>query len=157
MKESVSICVYLWLKSHPDNFATELPPPFCPLSLCVCRGARCPGSKSGLPVPRQPLVPGPDRNRDGTAQYRDESLDFLRRRTVTAVHVARQTDEDEIDFLLHQQGFSRSRKPRTARPGMNSNGWAMVLVSSLTATPMRLVPWSRARMRMELSRPQTTF
>src|SRR5579862_1085473 len=53
--------------------------------------------------------------------------------------------------------FNRSRKPANGSARMYSSGWAIVLVSSLTATPMRLVPWSRARMRMELSRPQTTF
>ena len=35
---------------------------------------------------------------------------------------------------------SRSRKPANGSAGMYSSGCAMVLVSSLTATPMRLLP-----------------
>ena len=30
---------------------------------------------------------------------------------------------------------------------MYSSGWAMTFIGSLTATPIRLVPWSRASMR----------
>ena len=37
---------------------------------------------------------------------------LVRRRTVRAVHVARQTDEDEIDFLLDEQLLQPRQKIR---------------------------------------------
>ena len=40
----------LVVKFRPDNSATRSPPPFCPLSLCVCRGGRRLGSKSCSPA-----------------------------------------------------------------------------------------------------------
>src|SRR4051812_46049319 len=45
--------------------------------------------------------------------------------------------------------FKRARKLANGSAGIYSSGCAIILSSSLTATPMRLVPWSRARVRME--------
>src|SRR6185369_3296898 len=56
---------------------------------------------------------------------------------------------------MSSTSFSASRAVSLARnagngsAGINSTGWAIILSSSLRATPMRLVPWSRARMRIK--------
>ena len=42
-------------------------------------------------------------NRDGISQYGGEGLGFLGGGTVGAVHVAREADEHEVDFLLDNQ------------------------------------------------------
>jgi hypothetical protein len=59
---------------------------------------------------RQPLVPHFYRDGDGGFQNADERLHFLRRRTVTAVHVARQADEDEVNLLLAEDFFQAREK-----------------------------------------------
>src|SRR6266568_1194748 len=44
--------------------------------------------------------------------------------------------------------LSRARKSANGSAGMYSSGVAIIFISSLSATPMRRVPWSRARMRI---------
>src|ERR1039458_10364454 len=45
---------------------------------------------------------------------------------------------------------SRARKSANGSARMNSSGWAIIFSSSLTAMPMRLLPWSMARIRMKI-------
>ena len=45
-------------------------------------------------------------------QNADERLHFLRRRAVTAVHVARLADEDEVNLLLAEDFFQPRQKIR---------------------------------------------
>src|SRR3954453_7066975 len=44
--------------------------------------------------------------------------------------------------------FKLSKTASNGSVGMNSRGVAMIFISSLTATPMRLLPWSSARIRI---------
>ena len=60
----------------------------------------------------QPLVPHFYRDGDGGFQHRDKCLNFLRRRTVAAVHIARQTDENEVNLLLDENFFQPRQKIR---------------------------------------------